>query len=388
MLNGIFSNPTKIFFGSDALSHLGAACAQYGSHVLIVAGNKSYDINGLSTTIRRSLDAHNISYTELMGVRPDPTSDLVYEGIHACRAAKSNLVLAVGGGSVIDTAKAIGIGAHYSGDFFDFFARTLQPRSSVPVGAVVTIAGSGSDSSDGAVITKGSRKYSCGSPVMYPAFAILDPTLTLSVPPFLTACGVVDAISHVFERYFTQVPHVVTSTALCEALLRVLVTQGKQVLAEPSSYDIRAELMWASKLAHDNAIAFGRKGDWATHAIAHEVAVRCHSTHGATLAVLFPAWMQHVLPTHPALLASLGREVFGVGPRRSEIDAAHATIDAYRVFLNGIGMPSRLRDIGVTTHSSLRGIAEACSLTTLSGTLGHFKRLTIPDTLAILQNCF
>jgi alcohol dehydrogenase YqhD (iron-dependent ADH family) len=388
MLDGVFHNPTKIIFGQGTLTHLGAEAKANGSRALIVAGGASFRLGGLADEVFAQMDLHNIPYTVLTGVRPNPTADRVYEGIDLCRTNGVDIVIAVGGGSVIDTAKSIAIGSPYGGDFFDFYRRREVPRQALNVGVVLTVAGAGSESSDGAVITLGGDKYSCGAPVMYPRFAILDPSRTMSVPPFQTACGIVDATAHVLERYFTHSPDVLISSRLCEGLLSALITLGTEVLERPTDYPTRSEIMWACKLAHDGTIGFGRKADWATHTIAHEVAARYDTVHGATLAVLFPSWMRHMLALHPTPFATLARNVFGVPRSTSDRGTGAAGIEAYRGFLNRMGMPSTLRDLGLTDRTEFRDIALACCQTTPSGTIGHFKRLDSADIESLLTDCF
>lgn len=388
MLDGIYSNPTKILFGKASLGLLGQEVAKSAQKVLVVYGAQSYFKLGLDQQVKTQFAEQGITYWELGGIQPNPLADKVYQGIALCREHGVQLVLAVGGGSVIDTAKAIAAGVHYDGDFFDFFERKCLPSKLLPVATVLTVVGAGSESSDGAVISKNGCKYSCGSPMMYPLFSILNPELTLSVPVDQTVCGVVDAISHVLERYFSVTPYVETTTAMAEALIRTLMRYGRLIVNDPQNYDIRAEIMWAAKVAHDNTVGFGRKQDWATHTIAHEVGVRYNAAHGATLAVLFPAWMQFMRLKHEPLFVRFAEQVFGISRvGKTDKEVASEGIAAYQVFVKSLGLPTRLADFGLTDASEFQAIADACSLTTMSGTIGNLERLSKADVVEILKLC-
>jgi alcohol dehydrogenase YqhD (iron-dependent ADH family) len=385
VLDGIFRNPTTIYFGKgstrSALDELPAA----GSRVLVVHGKQAVERFGLLDLVRDRFAARDIAYLTLDGIQPNPTAERVYAGIELCRQHGIDFVLAIGGGSVIDTAKSIAAGALYEGDFFDFYLRKAVPIRMLPLGTIVTIAGAGSESSDGAVITKDGFKYACGSPAMYPQFSVLDPTYTTSVPKFLTACGVVDAISHVLERYFTKTMAVLTSTELSEGLIRALMSNGEALLADLDNYDLRADVMWAAKLAHDNTVGFGRKHDWGSHTIVHELGARYDKAHGALLAVVFPAWMTFMRRKHPDVFARFGAGVFGLRGDDAVALGAEA-ITAYREFLARMGMPRTLGDcLGTDVRADFEAIAKACGATTMSGTIGNFERLNTEDIVEILN---
>jgi alcohol dehydrogenase YqhD (iron-dependent ADH family) len=293
----------------------------------------------------------------------------------------------VGGGSVIDTVKAIAVGTPYEGDFFDFFEKKLLPHRVIKFGVILTITGSGSESSDGAVIEKNGMKYTCGSPLMYPLFSILDPKYTFSVNQFLTASGNVDAVSHILERYFTDENFVEVSSGLCESLIRTIIDYSIKVRSEPESYGVRSELMWASKLAHDNTIGFGRKHDWATHTIANEIGVRTNYQHGAILAVLFPGWMKFMLDKRPMLFAKFARNVFNIKDNLNDYSLGKKGIFAFTKFLQTLEMPNNLNEIGIKSSSEFDSIAEECCKTTLSGTVGNLVRLSKEDIITILHKC-
>lgn len=384
MLDGIFRNPTTIYFGKDSAHRALDEVPVPGSRVLVVHGNQAVKCFGLLDLVKDKFSSRGITLVTLGGIRPNPTADLIYCGIELCRQHNINFVLAIGGGSVIDTAKSIAVGVPYDGDFFDFYLRKAVPERMLSVGTIVTITGAGSESSDGAVITNNGLKYACGSPVMYPLFSVLDPTYTTSVPKFLTACGIVDAISHVLERYFTKTTAVQTSTELGEGLIRALMKNGEALLCNLSNYDLRAEVMWASKLAHDNTVGFGRKHDWASHTIAHELGARYDKIHGALLAVVFPAWMTFMQRRQPEVFARFGCGVFGLyGNDVNKLGIA--SICAYSAFLARMGMPQTLDEcLGANAHTDFEDIAHACGATTLSGSIGNFERLKQHDIIEIL----
>lgn len=385
MLDGVFRNPTTIFFGKDSAQRVLDEIPAHGNRVLVVHGRHGISRFGLLELIQEKFKSQGIFHLTIGGVLPNPNADLVYSGIESCKQHEIDFILAVGGGSVIDTAKSIAIGALYEGDFFDFYLRKQVPKRSFPVGTILTISGSGSESSDGAVITKGGMKYSCGGPVMYPVFSALDPSYTLSVPKFLTACGIVDAISHVMERYFSKTQAVLTSTELCEAVIRSLILNGAALINDLENYDLRAEIMWASKIAHDNTVGFGRKQDWASHTIAHELGTRYDKTHGALLAVIFPAWMTFMQRKQPEIFARFGKRIFGLhGSDPDEL--GRTAIAHYTKFLARMGMPHSLFVcLEVDASTSFEDIATACCATTVSGTIGNFERLSKDDIIEILN---
>lgn len=388
MLSGVYRNPTEVIFGKNSLASL-SGCIRRLSRVepmkvLVVHGSNVYERHGIGARVRAELERAGIGYVELGGVLPNPQADIVYRGIALCREDGVHAIIAVGGGSVIDTAKAIGIGVDDDGDFFDFFEGKRAPKRMTPVVAVLTIFGAGSESSDGAVISKDGRKRSTGGPMMYPTVSILDPTLTETVPPFLVACGVFDSMAHVLERYFSPTAHVETTTELCFGLLRVLSRLGPRLVTEPRNDDVRANLMWASKLAHDNTVGFGRKHDWGTHAIAHEVGELTNRPHGAVLAVLFPAWMRYIRPFHGELLAELGRQVFAIGCEPSDATSTKA-IDEVQALAQRLGLPLTLAELGMNDYSVFEEIAERCASTTVSGTIGNLRRLTKAEIVQVLK---
>ena len=385
MLNGIYKNPTTIHFGKDSISNLSSELDGKAKNVLLVSGNVTHDRFSIKRIVREKLSALGCNLFEISGVKPNPTLDLAYEGIKICAKEGIDYILCIGGGSTIDIGKSIAIGAEYDGDVFDFYNKKSSPKTMKKLGVILTIAGAGSESSDGAVISRYGKKFTCGAPCMYPTFAILDPSYTASVPIEYSMYGVVDAISHVMERYFSATNSVNVSGALSEALIRELIVLGQNLLEHPSDYDIRSEIMWASKLAHDNTTGFGRRHDWASHTIANQIGGLFDVPHGALLSVIFPAWMDYVASRNINIFYQFGKTVFTLRGDHNEV--ALAGISSYRKFLKKVQMPSRLSDICSINERHFQEIAQACSQTTLSGTIGNLQRLDSKDVAHILNAC-
>ncbi len=391
MLGGIYGHPTTVIFGRGCESMVGEEVRKYAPKVLLHFGSQSFKKYGLYEKVSKSLQLSRIEFLELGGVKSNPESDLVYEGINICREEKIDFILAVGGGSVIDSAKAIAVGVPYDGDFFDFFVKKAIPKAGLKVGVVLTIPGAGSESSNGAVIThtKKRKKYDCASPAMYPVFAILNPELTFTVPKFYALCGIVDAMSHVLERYFSNTSYVDCTDRICEGLIKTLMKYALLVQEDPYNYDIRGEIMWACKLAHDNTAGFGRKHDWASHTISHEIGARYDVAHGAVLAVIFPIWMKYVYKTNERIFLQFAQRVFDMETTSVKNDQTILlAIDKFQQLLKKMGMPSTLRELGVADSKEFSDIAECCVATMPSGTIGNFFRLSKADIEAILHSCF
>lgn len=386
MLNGIWHNPTKIIFGKQNEDIIGEEIAKHSKNILFHYGGKSIHTIGLYDKIIKSLKRSQIKFTELGGVKPNPRSDLVYQGIDVCRRNDIDFVLAVGGGSVIDSAKVIALGTPYEGDFFDFSNQAV-PQGALKIGTVLTIPGAGSESSPAAVISHEDKgiKYPYFSKHMIPKFSILNPEYSLSLSPAQTSAGIVDAISHVLERYFSDTPYVALTDRICEALIKTLVQYGTQIVSDPDNYELRAEIMWACKLAHDDTAGFGRQHDWACHGIVHEIAVEYDSVHGEALAVVFPAWMKYVMAHKQEKLLQFAHRVMdvphGLDPKNSIIQA----IESYQSFLKTMGMPTSLEQLGVMDDTKFQTIAENSVRFMQSGTIGNFMRLKPDDTVKILK---
>jgi len=384
MLNGVFHNPTKMIFGSGAAAKVGAETAAWSRRVLLHFGRGSARQSGLYDRVAASLMASGVEFVELGGVQPNPRVDLVREGIRRCREQGLDFVLAVGGGSVIDSAKAIAAGVRNDADIMEVLLGRSPLTSALPVGTLLTVPGAGSESSPGAVITDESRgvKIPFANPLLLPVFSILDPDLTCSLPPRQTSAGIVDAISHVLERYFSNTEFVDCTDRIGEGLIKTLMHYAVVLKDDPACIPARGEVLWACKLAHDETAGFGRRGDWSSHKIAHTIAAHYDTVHGETLAVIFPVWMEVVGRKNPHKILQFGERVLGI-PRQGA--TAGTVAGGYRRFLAGIDMPLRLEAIGVPDDSRFSAIAETCVAGMASGTIGYYDRLSAGDILGILQ---
>lgn len=351
MDNFVFYSPTRFIFGKKEELNTGTYVKQFeGKRVLVHFGGGSAERSGLLQRIRDSLSGQKISFVELGGVQPNPRSSLVYTGIELCRKEQIDFILAVGGGSVIDSAKAIAMGTAYNGDFRDFFEGKAKLTKALPLGVIPTIAAAGSEGSDRCVITheEGMLKRGAGGEAIRPKFAIMNPELTMSLPPYQTASGAVDIMAHVMERYFSNTEETEVTDRLCEAILLTVVTQLPKVMRNPSDYGARANLMWAGMIAHNNSCGIGREQDWASHHLEHELSALYDCAHGAGLAVIFPAWMEYVLKHHaPDRLVQFAVRIFDCKMNyENPEETALAGIKALRNFWKNAGMPLSFKDLG------------------------------------------
>ncbi|MGO9411617.1 MAG: iron-containing alcohol dehydrogenase [Spirochaetia bacterium] len=382
MDNFTFVNTTKIIFGKSTEEGVGKEIKPFSSKVLLHYGKDSVKKSGLLDRICRALDKEGIQHVELGGVSPNPRLSLAREGIRICREKKLDFVLAVGGGSVIDSAKAIAAGVPYTGDVWDFYMRKATLAAMLPVGVVLTIPAAGSESSNGSVITneEGWLKRDAGSELMRPRFAIMNPELTFTLPPYQTACGCADIMAHVMERYFTNARAVEFTDRLCEATLKTIISNVPRVLADPRNYDARAEIMWAGTIAHNDLLSTGRVGDWGSHMIEHELSGIYDVAHGAGLAVVFPAWMKKVYTHDVARFAQFAQRVFNV--EVSFEDPALTALEGIRrleVFFHEIGLPVTLKELGVK-DDRLSEMARKC---TERGPVGNFVKLDREEVLEV-----
>lgn len=384
MNNFVFHNPTKIFFGQDSHHQVGKETKKYAKKVLLHYGGGSIKQNGVYDDVVNALKAEQIDFIELGGVKPNPRLSLVREGIELCKEHNIDFILAVGGGSVIDSAKAIGVGVYYEGDVWDFFVGKARAEKMLPLGTVLTIPAAGSESSDSTVITNEEGWYKKGysSSTMYPTFSFLNPEHTFTLSDYQTGCGLTDMFAHVLERYFTQTQHTDYSDRLCEATMRAIVHNGLRVTREPNSYEARAEVMWAGTLAHNNLIGMGRTGDWATHGIEHEISGIYDIAHGAGLAILFPAWMTYNIHENLDRFVQYAVRVWDVDlsyQNREEI--AREGIRRTKQFFASIGMPTSLKEVNIDdTHFS-----EMAAKATEKGPIGSFKSLHATDVVEIYK---
>lgn len=386
MENFEFLSPTRIIFGRGVEERVGAETKKYAGKVLLHYGGGSIKRSGLYDRVVRSLNAAGVDFLELSGVQPNPRLGLVHEGIKICREQGVGFVLAVGGGSVIDSAKAIALGAPYSGDVWDFWANKAKPKEALPVGAVLTIPAAGSEASDSVVITNedGWLKWGLNIELNRPRFAIMNPELTFTLPAYQTASGAVDIMAHVMERYFTNVKHVDLTDHLCEAVLKTMINNTAIALARPDDYNARAEMMWAGTLAHNGFLSTGRLGDWAPHQIEQELSAIYDVAHGAGLAVIFPAWMKYTLQRNLEKFTQFAVKVWGVEynfnePERTAEEGIRRLEDFYR----RIGMPVTLRELGIPADRLEEMASKAIKPWT--STVGNVSKLSRDEVLEVLK---
>ncbi len=386
MIDFVFQNPAKIIFGRNALSQLGSEALRYGTRVLLVYGGGSVKRSGLFDQVMTALQTHNITVWELGGIVPNPRLSRVYEGIEICRREQVTLVLALGGGSAIDTAKGIANGVPYDGDVWDFYSAKATPKAVLPLGTILTIPAAGSEMSYSSVITNenGMLKRGYNSVTNVPAFSIMNPEWTFTLPPYQTACGCVDIMAHMMERYFTRVPHVELTDRLITAGIKTVLNNAPKVMAKPDDYDARAELMWTGALAHNTLLHTGRIGDWGSHKVEHELSASFDIAHGAGLAIVFPAWMRHATAQYPEKLAQFAMEVLDVPQSTgNQTDIALEGIRRLEAFYRSLGMPTRLRDIGLE-NADFEALANR-ALPNDEATVGEYIKLHRSDFMAIYQ---
>ena len=380
-----YVSPTRFVFGRNAEEQVGVRLAERGAHtVLVHFGGRSALESGLIDRVRASLGEAGVAHVELGGVRPNPEVTLVREGIALCREHGVDWVCAVGGGSVIDSAKAIATGACYEGDVWDFFETKRQTADVLPLAVVLTIPAAGSEASKNTVISNDAlgRKTGYGNDAQRPKLAFMNPVLTFTLPPYQTAAGITDMYCHLLERFFDDVGAVPVTDNLSLSLMKTVRAEAPRVLAEPENYDARANIMWAGTLCHQGLAGLGRHEDWATHALEHELSALDPSiTHGAGLAVMFPAWMEYVFDENPARFAFYGREVFGLAPTGDMRADALSAIDETRQFFASLGMPTTLAELGVSESDIPRMLP---TLRDNKGEIfGSFKKLSAEDARAI-----
>lgn len=379
-----YYTPTEVVFGKDSESEIGSLVKKYnGKRILLHYGGKSAERSGLLAAVRDSLDKAGVFYTELGGVVPNPLLSKVREGIEVCRREKVDFILAVGGGSVIDSAKAIAIGVPYEGDVWDFFTGKAEPAAALPLGVVLTIPAAGSEMSDSLVITNedGGWKRSCGSYLLRAKFAVMNPVRTFSLPPFQTACGITDMIMHTMERYFSHDDDMTLTDNIAEAVIRTVLDMGPRVLENPEDYHARAQIMWAGSLAHNDLTGCGTTGDWATHDLEHELCGMFGVAHGAGLAALWASWARYVKECRLSRFVRFAVNVMGVPNDFTDPEGtALRGIAAMERFFAEIGMPTSIHEL-IGREITDGEIAELARKASNGGktTLGQFRVLQPDD---------
>jgi alcohol dehydrogenase len=381
MNNFVFQLPTKILFGRGMENDVGAEVAPFSKKILLHFGGSSAEKSGLLGRVRASLKAAGVEWVELGGVKANPVLSLVRKGIELCRKEKVGFVLAVGGGSVIDSAKGIAAGFFYKGDVWDFYTGAAPaPEKALPVGTVLTIPAAGSESSCGSVVTNedGALKRAVNADCLFPRVSVLNPELAFTLPANQVANGVADIMAHLMERYFTNVENVEFSDRLIEATLRSVIAAAPRLFAAKGDYDAWAEVMWAGSIAHNNLLDRGRIGDWASHDIEHELSGIYDIAHGAGLAIIFPAWMKYNCEHDLARFAQFAVRVWGVEPDFFNVGRV-ATEGILRLekFWKGLGLPIHLADLGL----GLDRAAEMADKCTSGDTrrVGQFVKLAKAD---------
>ncbi|MBS5517657.1 MAG: iron-containing alcohol dehydrogenase [Clostridiales bacterium] len=350
MNNFCYYSPTKYVFGKGEENNVGTYLTAYApKKVLVVYGGQSAEKSGLLGRVRESLKGAGIEFVELGGVKPNPRYELALEGMELSKKEGVDFVLAVGGGSVIDTAKCIAIGVVNEGDVWDtYYAGDGIVTKALPVASILTIAAAGSEGSNGTVITYKGHKFSTGSDALRPVLAILNPELTMTLPAYQTACGVSDIFTHLIERYFTNTPDVSLTDEMCEGLMRNIFKYGKVAVEHPDDYNARAQVMWTGTLAHNDICGCDRDQDWASHQIQHEIGAKYDSAHGAGLATVFPAWAKYVYKHDIPRFVRFATKVMGV-----DNDVFHPEevvlegIARVKAYMSSIGLPTTKEELGV-----------------------------------------
>ncbi len=384
MNNFTFQSPTNIIFGRGNENTVGSEVRKYSKKVLLHYGGGSIKKSGLYDKVVKSLKEAGVEFAELGGVKPNPRLSLVYEGIDLCRKNGVDFILAVGGGSVIDSAKGIAMGVLYDGDVWDLYMRKGVANKALPIGTILTIPAAGSESSPSSVITKeeGQLKIGIGYEFIRPQFSILNPELCSTLPPYQVACGATDIMAHVMERYFTNTPNVEFTDRLSEATLVTMINNVPRVLDNLNDYDTFAEIMWAGTVAHNGLLGTGREEDWASHDIEHELSAIYDIAHGAGLAIVFPAWMKYVYKANVNRFVQFAVRVWKVeqdfaNPEKTVLEG----ISRVESFFKSIGLPTRLSDAGIKDDR----FEEMAEKAVGTGTLGSFVKLKKDDIVNIYK---
>ena len=386
MLNFTCNLSTKVLFGKGALQECAEEIKAHSDKVLLLYGGGSIKRTGVYDAVTKLLTDNGISFVELSGVKPNPSVESARAGVELCRKEGVGFILAVGGGSVIDCAKAIAGAVRYDGDVWDFYMWKAVVEDALPIGSVLTLAAAGSEMNGNSVLSNEAteEKLPISSDLLRPKFSVLDPTYTFTVPANQTSAGCVDIFVHILEAYFSVERDAFVQDRMCEALMATCIQYAPVVLEDPENYEARANLMWAGSLAINGLILCGKSSDWATHMIEHEVSAIYDVTHGVGLAILSPHWMAHVLDEdNAAKFAEYAENVWGI-QGANDLESARAAIAKTREFFSDLAMPATLREIGVE-ESRLEEMAEKA---VARGELGNFKKLGKDDVLAILKAAY
>lgn len=390
MENFQYYAPTKVVFGKGTEDQTGQLVAEQGCRkVLVHYGSGSVVRSGLLERIGRSLDEAGIAYVSLGGVVPNPRLSLVYEGIELCKKEKVDLILAVGGGSVIDSAKAIGYGVANGGDVWDFYEKKRKAEGCLPIGVVLTIAAAGSEMSDSSVIANedGWLKRGYSSNYARAKFAVMDPDITMTLPKYQTASGCVDIMMHTMERYFNRSDNMEMTDGISEHLIRTVMKNAKILMRKPDDYNARAEVMWAASLSHNGLTGCGTDGgDWASHQLEHELGGMFDVAHGAGIAAVWGSWARYVIDARAERFAQFAVNVMGVTPEGTDMETGMKGIEAMEEFFRALDMPVSIRDMGIELREEqMRELAEKCSHFG-KRTIGCIRKLDKEDMYRIYKN--
>lgn len=381
-----FMSPTRFILKKDADKLCGREVKKISDNVLFVHYGDGFTYkSGLHGRITESLEKAGVKYYELPGVEPNPKVSLVRQGISLCRQHEIGCVLAVGGGSVIDTAKAVAMGANYDGDVWDFYSKKAVPKEALPIGTVMTLPATGSEGSNGSVLKNPETGESADvmADFLRPTFTLMNPELTLTIPKKQTVFGIIDMFSHVLERYFSSSEKTYLTDYMCEGVMKSILVNARTLMNDLNDYNARAELMWTAIVAHNGLLATGRNQDWATHTIGAQLSAQYNCVHGATLSVLFPNWAKYVYRENLARFVQFANRVFGI-----EIDmydqekTAMEGIEKLALFFQSMGGPATLKDLGIESDEKFHQMAEdACRF----GAIGGVKVLNPEDVEAIYR---
>ncbi len=386
MLNFKYHIPTALYFGKGEVASLKQELQGRYKRVLLVTGSGSVKSNGIYDQVLAQIREAGLDYKELTGIQPNPRIESVYKGVETCREDNIDLVLGVGGGSVIDCSKAIAAGAVYDGDCWDFFIKKAMPEGALDVGCVLTLAATGTEMNGNSVITnvETRQKLALCTPRIQPRFSILDPEYTFTVNRYHTAAGIVDIMAHIFEQYFSHTDSSDVQDGIAEALIRVCIKYGPVVLKYPNDYQARSNIMWAGTLALNGLIGLGKENDWASHGIEHELSAIYDITHGAGLAIIIPSWMKNVLSSNTVTkLAAYGVNVWKIDAQKDPMDIAREAISRTKDLFKLLGMPTSLKEVEIP-----RDMFEEMADKVIRhyGEVGSFKKLNKQDIIDILNS--
>ncbi|PIC63054.1 NADH-dependent alcohol dehydrogenase [Sporosarcina sp. P13] len=380
----VFHNPTKLIFGKEQLQKLPKELANYGKKVLLVYGGGSIKRNGLYDELMNLLNAHDFEVVEMAGVEPNPRLSTAKRGADLCKQQDIDVILAAGGGSVIDCTKLIASAAKYDGDPWDFVTGKARPQEALPFGTILTLTATSSEMNAGSVITneETQEKYGWGGPFNYPKFSILDPTYTLTVPLDQTVYGIVDTMSHIFEQYFHTSDNTPFQDQMCEAALRSVMVTGEQLVKDPDNMELRETMMLSGVWGLNGFLSMGTRGDWGTHDIEHAVSAVYDIPHAGGLAILFPHWMKQTYSRNPKRYVQLAVNVFGVDPSgKTDEEIAMEGIGRLSAYWKTIGAPVSLADYDID-DSKLELIAKKAAI---NGPLGGYAQLSQEEVLTLLK---